>query len=183
MYLLLLRSLRHDFDQKNIVLLLLLRSLRHDYNKKANYFSFQHYFHYTVIRGIKYCFTIASTFTTPWQRQKINLFSFQHHLHYKVLEVQCFWKICTWYSSFTVRNFSRVLVFFFLRKFSVFKRFCAWYTSFIVRNFSGVLHALLPKVSTLSPLWNYRKLWRWRKKWENLIDVVAEKKVRKILMG
>ena len=119
----LLGSLRHDSVKKNIVLLLLLRSLRHDYNKKANYFSFQHYFHYTVIRRIKYCFNIATTFTTPWPRQKINLFSFQPYLHYKVLEVQCSWKICRWYSSFTVRNFSGVLVFFSLRKFSVFKRF------------------------------------------------------------
>ena len=78
------------FWQKNIVLLLLLRSLRHDYNIKTNYFSFQHYFHYTVILRAKYCFTIATTFTTPWSRQKINLYSFQHYLHYKVLEVQCF---------------------------------------------------------------------------------------------
>ena len=69
--LLLLRSLRHDSDQKkkkkkNVVLLLIQRSLRYDYDKKkTNYFSFQHYFHYTVIMRIKYYFAIATRFTTP----------------------------------------------------------------------------------------------------------------------
>ena len=37
-YLLLLRSLCHDSDKKNIVSLLLLRSLRHDYHQKKLFF-------------------------------------------------------------------------------------------------------------------------------------------------
>ena len=117
----LLRSLRHDSVKKDIVLLLLLRSLRHDYNKKANYFSFQHYFHYTVIRRIKYCFNIATTFTTPWPRQKINLFSFQHYPHYKVLEIQEIqWSLGIFLE---IQEIQWSLGIFFLRKFSVFKRF------------------------------------------------------------
>ena len=51
--------------KKILFLLLLLRSIRHNYDKKTNYFSFQHYFHYTIIIRIKYCFIIAPTFTTP----------------------------------------------------------------------------------------------------------------------
>ena len=88
----------------------------------------------TIIMTVKYCFAIATTFTTPQSRQKINLFSFQHYLHYtitirKILqyflpqEVHCFWKICTWYSSFTVRTFSELWVFFFLRNFNAFTSF------------------------------------------------------------
>lgn len=56
-YLLLLRSLRHDFD-KNIILLLLLRSQNHHYDKK-NIFHFKTYFYFTNIMRIKYCFDIV----------------------------------------------------------------------------------------------------------------------------
>ena len=74
------------FWQKNIFLLLLLHSLSYGYDKKkANYFSFQHYFHYTVIMRIKYYFAITTTFTTPWSWQEIKLFSFQHYRHYTIV--------------------------------------------------------------------------------------------------
>ena len=109
----------------------------------------------TIIMTVKYCFAIATTFTTPQSRQKINLFSFQHYLHYtitirKILqyflpqEVHCFWKICTWYSSFTVRTFSELWVFFFSQELQCFYKFCTWCNGFTANNFSGVLHFLLP---------------------------------------
>ena len=34
-------------------MVLLLHSLRYDYDKNSNYFLFQHYFHYTIIKEIK----------------------------------------------------------------------------------------------------------------------------------
>ena len=68
-----------------IVLLLILRSTAPWLWQKINYLSFQHCFHYTVIMRVKYCFPIATTFTTRWSRQKINFFSFQHYFHYTIV--------------------------------------------------------------------------------------------------
>ena len=82
-YLLLLRWLRHDSDKKNFFLE--LHSLRHDYDKKSNYFSFKHHFHYTINHKDNICFAIATTFTTPWSRQKFILFLFQHYFHYTIV--------------------------------------------------------------------------------------------------
>ena len=122
------------FWQKNIFSLLLLRSLHYDYDKKTNYFSFQYYFHYTIIMRIKYYFAITTTFTTPWSRQEINLFSFQHYLHYTIVmrkilqycfpqEVQVSKRFM--YDTVVSPSGTSVesLSIFFLRKFSVFKRF------------------------------------------------------------
>ena len=107
-----IRSLRHDSDKKILFLLLLLRSIRHDYDKKANYFSFQHYFHYTIIIRISHdhgkkitYFHSKTTFTTKYQKFSVS----KRFVHDTVVSP----------SGTSVESQH----FFFLRKFSVFKRF------------------------------------------------------------